>query len=208
MHTVPHYDYVALTKCMAASNGQFFGGFVRNLTAGRLECKDIDIWFTTEQHKDKFLNDMKDTFTTNFIFPFVDDTPAFLNDYAHQRYIGIWQPSNYVPSDEFSAIKIDMVVSPTFVNDHFTVNSLSYDGATYTCHDSRFTVADIKEQIEKKRGYFYEDFVNIIKGTEFEPRYYERLQQMKIRGYRFESINEIQVEPEIKYNYVDERKSY
>lgn len=207
MHTIPFSDYTTLLKCLKLSGGQLFGGLVRSLTMGTLDCADIDIWFTSNLQKDKFLNAMKDNFTTDFTFPFDD---KFANDYDHERFVGRWQPSNYVPSDENSAIMIDMVVSPTFLTGPFTCNSLSYDREEYTCHDSRFTVEQIKDQIKNKESYIYDDFVKKIKGTKFEVRYCDRLSRMKARGYKFQPLSSLQTETkvEVSYKYVNEKDMY
>ena len=207
MHTIPFSDYTTLLKCLKLSGGQLFGGLVRSLTMGALDCADIDIWFTSNNQKDKFLNAMKDNFTSNFTFPFDD---KFANDYDHERFVGRLQPSNYVPSDERSAIVIDMVVSPTFLTGPFTCNALSYNGGNYTCHDSKFTIEQIKDQIKTKQSYYYDDFVKKIRGTKFAVRYADRLRKMKDRGYKFEALSSLQneTEVEVSYKYVNEKDMY
>ncbi len=205
MHTVPFSDYTTLLKCLKLSGGQLFGGLVRSLTMGKLDCADIDIWFTSNEQKDKFLNAMKDNFMTNFVFPYEDD---FFDDYDHARFVGRWQPSNYVPSDEDSAILIDMVVSPTFLNGPFTCNSLSYDGKKYTCHDDRFSIEQIKNQIKTKHSYYYDDYVKKIKGTKFALRYENRVRRMMDRGYSIQSLSSLQNEVEVRYKYVNEKDMY
>lgn len=78
-------------------------------------------------------------------------------------------------------------LSPTFVCDFFSVNLLSYDGEKFECHDDRFTVNEIIDQIKTKHGYIMQNFKRV---DDYYYKFDNRLKSLKERGYTMEPLSD------------------
>jgi len=195
---IPPTDCDIVYKCIKQSNGRLFGGFVRNLVVGNSHCRDLDIWFTCDEDKDKFVELFKQETKFNYPFKLWLGITNFNNEqikntisYPFTRSVGQWVTTNCTGDNKAnSPVIVDLVVSKSFPVNDFTINMLSYDGELFISHSHQFSVNDIKEQIKSKKGYIYDDYYSKCHTYKSSNACYLRLEKFKKRGYTLIPLSE------------------
>lgn len=108
-------------KCACSFGGKVYGGFVRDIIVPKLEnpdfqgtFKDVDIWFTSQESADNFVDAMGSLFVKSITIK--DD--AYTGCFSRSQYYLIY----------FGACLawIDVIVSPTLPVNDFDVNEVTF----------------------------------------------------------------------------------
>lgn len=149
-----HFSYIEACVALAVkNNGKVFGGFVRDvihpLSRGielkTLNFKDIDIWFTTDSDAAKFVEEMGVRLVQNTRTKEFDITRKGFYKFGCTHY--------HIYQDDVCIAWMDIVISTEVPVDDFDVNTLCYNGGSFTAPvwylDPSDTSSDVNTLVQK-----------------------------------------------------------
>lgn len=159
-------------------NGRVFGGFLRDVmvprlsdTTCRVSFKDVDLWFTSEQDAERFINEMNDEFIhkSEYDLELENETKY---PFKKKQYHYIFQGK--------CVAWFDVIVSESFPVNDLNVNMLSFgrsDNINYIYYafgnkysfksHSNETISELIQFIENKEAVILEPYQKILMSKQY-----------------------------------------
>lgn len=147
------------------NGGQVFGGYVRDFLVPKYKnkptsnFKDIDIWFRSEENREKFITEMGNRIKSS---ERLDDLPEDLYDFKRRNL--------YLYSYGVPIASIDLIVDETIPVNDFNVNFLTYQNGNF------------KSYYYQSEDYLMDAIIN--KNIEITPKYYEKILSPNDRSHK------------------------